>query len=89
MFKYIMYYYPYYLHLFNLLSFTHHNYLDITTNDISSKTIDLWSITRWSYVEHKGTKTYTASYDFYTKNFIFDGQRYVSYDDVVNKALTI
>jgi len=84
------YYYPYFLHLINLLSFTQYN--DMNENDIknmSNKQVDLWSISRWSYPRYKGKKTFTASYNYNTQNYEFDGKRYVSYNDVINAALNI
>lgn len=85
-----MYYYPYYLQLCNLWSFTHHN--SINENDTiknAPKTIDLWSIDRWSYSRYKGTATFTASYNYYTKLYKFAGKTYLSYDDVVKSAQTL
>jgi hypothetical protein len=79
------YYYPFYLHFINLLSFTHYN----NVNNISNNPVDLWSITRWSYSRYKGTKTFTASYNYYTQNYEFNGQRYTSYNDVINAALNV
>jgi hypothetical protein len=79
------YYYPFYLHFINLLSFTHYN----NVNNISNKPVDLWSITRWSYSRYKGTKTFTASYNYYTQNYEFNGQTYTSYNDVINAALNV
>lgn len=87
-----MYYYPYYLQFTNMLSFRHYNSIDeneFSNISSSNKEVELWSISRWSYSRFKGTTTFTASYNYYTKNYIFDGKRYISYDDVVNKALTI
>ncbi len=83
-----MYYYPYFLHFLNLFSFTHHN--AINENEIlnnTPKSIDLWSISRWSYSRYKGTATFTASYNYYTKNYTFDGVNYSSYNDLVKHAL--
>ena len=82
-----MYYYPFYLHLINLLSFTHHN--NINHNNKSDRTVDLWSITRWSYTRYRGYATFTASYNYYTQNYEFCGKRYLTYNDVVNDALKI
>ena len=81
------YYYPFYLHFINLLSFTHYN--NINENNISKIPFDLWSITRWRYSKYKGTKTFTASYNYYTQNYEFDGKRYISYNDVINAALNV
>ena len=84
-----MYYYPYYLHLCNLFSFTHHN--DLKEEDdatSSSPTIDLWSIRRHQGGKHP-LKSYTASYHHYTKNYEFAGKRYVSYDDLVKDAMQL
>ncbi len=85
-----MYYYPFYLHFVNLLSFKHHN--SINENDminIPNKPVVLWSINRFSYTKYKGTKSFTASYNYYTRIYEFDEKRYESYDDVVNAALNI
>lgn len=84
------YYYPYYLHSKNLLSFTHHNTLDETKfNNKSYAIIDLWSVSRWSYPKYKGTVTFTATYNYYTKNYQICGERFSSYNDLVNKALSL
>lgn len=83
-----MYYYPYFLHLLNLFSFTHYN--NINENELvinSPKLIDLWSISRWSYSRYKGTATFMASYNYYTKIYTFNGDTYLSYDDLVKHAL--
>jgi hypothetical protein len=82
-----MYYYPFYLHFINLLSFKHVN--NINHDDISKKSVVLWTITRKNYYRGRGTKTFTASYNYYTQNYEFDGKRYLSYNDVVNDALNI
>jgi len=84
-----MYYYPYYLHFQNLLSFRHINTINenYIIND-APKSIDLWSISRWSK-RYKGDKFYTATYNCYTKNYEFCGKRFLSYDDVVNYALNV
>ena len=85
-----MYYYPYFLHLKNLWSFTHHNTL--AENDIgvvSDKNTELWSISRYSYPRYKGTKVFTASYNHRIQNYEFDGKRYTSYDELINDALNI
>lgn len=83
-----MYYYPFYLHFINLLSFTHHN--NINHNNKSDRTVDLWSISRTNYFRYnKATRTFTESYNYYTQNYEFRGKRYLSYDDVVNDALKI
>lgn len=85
-----MYYYPFFLHFINLLSFTHYNSLsENDTNNISDKCTNLWSISRWSYARYRGTKTFTASYNHFTQNYEFDGKRYLSYNDVINEALNI
>ena len=84
------YYYPFYLHFINLLSFTHYN--NINENNIiniSNKPVALLSINRWSYSRYRGTKTFTASYNYYTQNYEFDGKRYTSYNDVINAALNV
>ena len=83
------YYYPFYLHFINLLSFTHYNNINDNIINISNMPVDLWSITRWSYTRYKGTKTFTASYNYYTHNYEFDGKRYTSYNDVINAALNV
>jgi hypothetical protein len=83
-----MYYYPYLLHFLNLFSFTHYN--TINENEILNnppKSIDLWSISRWSHNRYKGTSTFIASYNYYTKNYTFTGENYSSYDNLVKKAL--
>lgn len=90
----IMYYYPYLLHLVNLFSFRHHNEIhnhNIQDNTINSsdKTIDLWSINRWSYTKYKGYKTFTAKYNYFTKIYELDGKRYASYDDLVKDAFNL
>ena len=82
-----MYYYPFYLHFINLLSFTHYN--NINNNNITDEPLVLWSIKRFSYTRYKGTKTFTASYNYYTQNYEFDGKKYISYDDVINAALNV
>jgi hypothetical protein len=83
-------YYPFYLHLINLFSFTSYNNIsENNIRNISNKSIDLWSITRWSYSKYKGTKTFTASYNYYTQNYEFNGKRYILYDDVINDALKL
>lgn len=69
-----MYYYPYLLHFINLLTFRHHNYLD-TSNNTIDKSIDLWSISRWNYTGYRGTKTFTASYNYYTQNYEFNEKK--------------
>lgn len=82
-----MYYYPYFLHFLNLFSFTHYN--TINENEILNnppKSINLWSISRWSY-RYKGTATFMASYNYYTKIYTFAGNNYTSYDDLVKNAL--
>ena len=81
-------FYPYFLHFFNLFSFVHYN--TINENEILNnppKSIDLWSISRWSYSRYKGTATFVASYNYYTKNYTFYGKNYLSYDDLVKHAL--
>ena len=83
----IMYYYPFYLHLLNLWSFTFYNNID--NHNANKKSVDLWSISRWSYARYKGTKTWTASYNYHTHIYEFDGKRYLSYEDVVNDALKL
>jgi hypothetical protein len=80
-----MYYYPFYLHLINLLSFTSYNNIS-ENNIITCKSVDLWSITRRS---GKYIKTFTASYNYYTQNYEFNGKRYLSYDDVISDALKL
>jgi hypothetical protein len=81
-----MYYYPYFLHFMNLFSFNHYNTLDTSSFELNkAKSIDLWSISR--SVGHYNTREYIASYNYYTKNYKFDGKQYVSYSEVVNKAL--
>ena len=89
-----MYYYPYYLHLLNLLSFKHYNILNtkfdanIKSNINNPKTVDLWSITRTT--NHKVNKQeYVASYNYYTQNYEFNGKRFLSYEDIINEALKI
>lgn len=85
-----MYYYPYFLHFLNLFSFKHYNTVNESECEILNnhpKSIDLWSISRWSYLRYKGTATFVASYNYYTKNYTFAGKNYVSYDDLVNYAL--
>lgn len=81
-----MYYYPYFLHFLNLFSFRHYNNMDDNVN--VSRKIDLWSISRRSSGKHP-TETFTASYNCYTKNYEFCGERFLLYDDVVNRALTM
>ena len=89
------YYYPFYLHFINLLSFTHYNNINennINENNIiniSNKQVALWSIKRCSYSRYRGAKTFTASYNYYTQNYEFDGKRYISYNDVINAALNV
>ena len=84
-----MYYFPYYLVFLNLLSFKHYNTINeakIINN--SPKDIDLWSISRLRGAKlTRRTVTYTASYNYYTKNYEFNGKRYVSYDDLINDAI--
>lgn len=85
-----MYYFPYYLVFLNLLSFKHYNTINeakIINN--SPKDIDLWSISRRTHASklRSGTVTYIASYNYYTKNYEFNGKRYVSYDDLINDAI--
>lgn len=80
-----MYYYPYFLQFLNLFSFRHYNNVDEESNKTGK--IDLWSISRWSYSKYKGTATFTASYNYCTKNYEFCGEHFISYDDVVNRAL--
>ena len=85
-----MYYYPYVLKCMYFVSFTHYNGLD--ENDmieVSNKITDLWSISLWSYTKYKGSKTFMASYNHATKNYEFDGKRYVSYEDLVNEAINM
>ncbi len=86
-----MYYYPFYLHLLNLFTFTYYNSID--ENDISTmhppKSVDLWSIRRFSNSKYTGTRTVTATYNYYTKTYGFNGKRYVLYDDLVNDALKL
>lgn len=84
-----MYYFPYLVCFINLLSFTHHNNINENINNNSHKQIDLWSISRWSYIKYKGIKTFTASYNNFAKNYEFDGKRYLSYNDVINTALNV
>lgn len=85
-----MYYYPYFLHFLNLLSFKHYNNIDnIDIINDSNKSVDVWSISRWSYHEYKGEKKFTLSYNYYTKNYEFNGKRYLLYDDVIKDALNI
>lgn len=48
--------------------------------------IKLWSITRSGGAKHRKRYEYTASYNFYTKNYDLDGKRYLSYNDLVNDA---
>jgi len=86
-----MYYYPVYLHLINLRSFTsyHNNIIKNNIRNISNKSIDLWSITRCSYGKYKGNVTFTASYNYYTQNYEFNGKRYLLYDDVISDALKL
>ena len=83
-----MYYYPFFLHFLNLCSFRHYNSVDENSIIINSpRKINLWSISRWSYARYRGTRTFMASYNYYTKNYEFDGKHFLSYDDVVNYAL--
>jgi hypothetical protein len=85
-----MYYYPFYLHFINLLSFTHYNTIDEhNIRNIPDKPVDLWSISRWSYSRYRGYATFTASYNYYTQNYEFNGTKYLLYDDVCNAALNI
>ncbi len=85
-----MYYYPYLLHIMNILSFTHFNTIDENNiSNITNKNTDLWSISRWSYTRYKGLKTFKATYNHYTKVYEFDGKRYLSYDELVNNALQL
>jgi hypothetical protein len=79
-----MYYYPFWLHLFNYFSFKHHNSIDETT--VPQQSIELLSIKRGFL---KNCHTITASYNCFTQNYHFYGNRYVSYEDVVRKALTL
>ena len=80
-----MYYYPYFLHLNNLLSFTYKN--DI--NSVSDNNTELLYISRYSYTKYKGKKVFTATYNHSTQNYEFDGKRYVSYDELITDALNI
>jgi hypothetical protein len=86
-----MYYYPYYLHLLNLFSFRHYNGLDnnkIILPDNKDKSLMLWSITFYSY--KKGipySHTRIAYYNYYTKDYSYGGNRYLTYQDIVNVAL--
>jgi hypothetical protein len=86
-----MYYYPYLLHLINGVLFTHYNTLNETQLNTPPlmKEIKLWSITRYRSFIRSEKNTFVASYHPYTKNYMFCGERYVSYEDVVNKAFTI
>ena len=91
-----MYYYPYWLHLLNLCSFTHYNNLPNIDDSkqfsgkIGAADINLWSLTRMS--GPKGRKDSTenmVTYNYLTKLYDFQGKRYSSYDDVVNEAYKI
>ena len=84
-----MYFYPYYLHLLNLFSFTHYNVLpnsNIIPPYNKNKSIMLWSISRrriWHNAE------YVTYYNYYTKDYEFGGTRYLNYEDVINAALSL
>lgn len=84
-----MYYFPYLLFFWNLFWFTHHNSINENDMNVSIKKIDLWSIHRWSYARYKGSRTFTASYNNVIKQYEFEGKRYLSYDDVVNRAFEL
>ena len=55
-------------------------------NNISNKSVDLWSITRRGSSCKTGPKIFTASYNCMIQNYEFNGKRYVTYDDVINEA---
>lgn len=72
--------------LSNCFSFKHYNTVN-DNNEPLDKSIKLWSISRWRYLS--GTTTYTAEYNAYTKNYIFNGKRYLSHDELICDALKI
>ena len=78
------YYYPYYLHWRNLWSFKHYNSLN--NYNPQEKMLALWSITR---SQRFYRQEYIAFYNFYTQNYEFLGQRYLLYDEIVNRALQL
>ena len=87
-----MYYYPYLLHLLNILSFTHYN--NLPNIDENSKPnlsdINLWSLTRMRGPNGAKDRTENmVTYNCLTKLYEFQGKRYLSYDDVVNEAYKI
>jgi hypothetical protein len=88
----MVYYYPYYLHFLNLFSFRNYNTLpsNVTTMVSPTKEVVLWTITRRSpTTKHPYLSIHVAKYNYYTQNYEFMGKRYVSYDDVVNRALQL
>lgn len=80
------YYYPYFLHLQNMFSFTYYNMpdTDFDSSVNNSKTVDLWSITRPNGHFHK--TEYVATYNYYTRVYELAGKRYTLYSDMVNAA---
>jgi hypothetical protein len=87
------YYYPYYLHFINFLSFKHYHNVDKDNEknikSIDNKPIVLWTISRFSYAKYKGTATFIATYNYYTKTYELNDKRYLLYDDLINDALKI
>jgi hypothetical protein len=85
------YYYPLYLHMMNLFSFTYYNSLPGQMEPIikpMNKNTKLWSITRTDRQRGpKHKKEYIVSYNHVTQQFEFCDKRYLSYQDVVNDAL--
>lgn len=77
------YYFPHFLYIYNILSFQNLN------KPNNNEMVELWKINRWSYTKHKGTKSYTASYNNANGYYLFNGKRYVNYDDLVNDAFMI
>lgn len=84
------YYYPYLLHAVNCWSFQHHHTIKEQEEPMDcladKQAIDLWSFSRWSYTKYKGSKRFTASYDPVTKNYTFNGKRYLHYDELIQDA---
>jgi hypothetical protein len=82
-------YYPYFLHFLNIFSFRNYNMLpsDVTTRVPPTRQVVLWSITHIR--SPKRLTTYEAKYNYYTQNYEFLGERYLSYDDVVKRALQL
>ena len=60
---------------------------DVKTRVPPTRQVVLWSITRIR--SPKRLTTYEAKYNYYTQNYEFLGERYLSYDDVIKRALQL